>query len=206
MLVGVEAQAEVIPYTFEGAFQESNVPGISVWETFSCTLLYDNAATKTGPAFPSNYSDFDITSASITVTASGYTYEPALGSSVTYDTTDNVGMGGLWQFPSGSYDNLKIKQSLLTPNGDFPNSPRAILWFADADQDVFTGDASVLPSSLPSGFDYIELWLGTQIGDDEYLWAKGLVGASQPVPEPATVLLLGSGLVGLVGFRKKFKK
>ena len=29
---------------------------------------------------------------------------------------------------------------------------------------------------------------------------------AQTVPEPATLLLFGSGLIGLVGFRKKFKK
>ncbi|MBW2011562.1 MAG: PEP-CTERM sorting domain-containing protein [Deltaproteobacteria bacterium] len=27
-----------------------------------------------------------------------------------------------------------------------------------------------------------------------------------PVPEPSTMLLVATGLIGLVGFRKKFKK
>jgi hypothetical protein len=33
-----------------------------------------------------------------------------------------------------------------------------------------------------------------------------VASAAAPVPEPSTILLVGTGLAGLVGFRKKFKK
>ena len=42
--------------------------------------------------------------------------------------------------------------------------------------------------------------------DTTYAWAVRDGDVSTSVPEPATMLLLGSGLIGLLGFRRKFRK
>jgi hypothetical protein len=109
------------------------------------------------------------------------------------------GSVGLWAIFTDTFDGL-FAIDFISIEIETASSTTEALMDNNNGFGIGLSDGDTLPSPLPISISIN----ATGTGFDESISSKSI--HVEPITEPATMLLLGSGIIGLAGLRKKFKK
>ncbi len=114
------------------------------------------------------------------------------------------GNGSLYSTANGSIDPTNLIG--IDPPGSYIYRTNQAWRFSPGSDAIGSGSWWITGSKLFLSFDVSDIPLGDSIG---LHWAEqcgnDVIEGTAPVPEANALLLLGSGLIGLVGFGKRFK-
>jgi len=124
-----------------------------------------------------------------------YSHTYSLGGQTATSVVLDIQIAGIHDINAGTIYNFYVDGTVV---GTIPYNSNQ-----NAFQEVLLYSFNI-PVALINGLDAITV-SGTG-GDGYSINFSELKIETSPVPEPTTLLLLGSGLVGLIGFRRKLRK
>lgn len=188
-------------FVVQGSYHTSKLGGLSLLTSGSSTVT-NGRATTTRAYVAVGDTDFTPPADFVEVTGSG-TFTNAVGSSITLSYYDDPANGQGANLAFANLADFQANSWKLTPGNLVDSYSYASALLVDSFSYNSGKNALVVPDVNPYSMTLLFDFNLTASG---MLTSRGQSMEKSPVPLPGAVWLLGSGLLGLLGLRSRFRR